>query len=120
METKTKKYQAKYWNNKGDFQTEYDGLFKILVPDEGEASTEAGELLRAATNLYYDHFNNGDCNRENKATQVLFLRRRGFTVPAKKRYSAPFDDSVAIEYDELVNGVVKAVINKIKDGLVKA
>lgn len=57
-----KKYIAKYWNHKGKYQKGYEKLYKQLVPNQGKATTQEGELLRAACNVYYDQFNNGGLN----------------------------------------------------------
>jgi hypothetical protein len=57
-----KNYQPKYWNEKGRYQDLHKSLQEALVPREGEADTEHGEILRIASNLYYDIFNNGGCN----------------------------------------------------------
>jgi hypothetical protein len=53
---------AKYWANEGKFQEDYDRLFKRLVPSSGCSRFTHGEVLRAATRIYYDHYNNGRCN----------------------------------------------------------
>jgi hypothetical protein len=47
-----------YWYETGKYQKLYEKL-KILIPREGKASTEAGEALRCAVNLYYQRNNNG-------------------------------------------------------------
>lgn len=54
-------YAKIYWTNKGRHQRIYDRL-QALVPDEGEADTPAGELMRLMSNVYYDVYNNGGCN----------------------------------------------------------
>tara|TARA_Y100000114_G_scaffold110177_1_gene103781 strand:- start:1654 stop:2145 length:492 start_codon:yes stop_codon:yes gene_type:complete len=51
-----------YWNDEGIYQTEYNELYKILVPDCGDAPTIQGELIRVVSRLNYDYFNNGNCN----------------------------------------------------------
>ena len=51
-----------YWNNNGKYQAIYNGLWKILVPNMGEAETEQGEALRIVSKIYYDYYNNGCCN----------------------------------------------------------
>ena len=51
-----------YWNETGAYQQEYDELWRQLVPLEGEAQTTRGEVLRTASKLYYDFFNNGNMN----------------------------------------------------------
>jgi hypothetical protein len=59
-------YAKTYWSGKGEYQKLYDSLHKKLVPDNGEADTEAGELLRLASNIYHDVYNNGGCNFADK------------------------------------------------------
>ena len=66
MNTKIEKKQTpkgqSYWNETGAYNTEYDILYKQLVPAMGEADTVNGELLRASSRLYYEYFNNGNMN----------------------------------------------------------
>lgn len=51
-----------YWNGNGKFQKEFDKLYKELVPSTGRAKSLRGEVLRAANELYYERFNNGNIN----------------------------------------------------------
>lgn len=51
-----------YWGNNGAYQEEYDRLYEELVPAQGAATTTNGELIRAASRLAYDYYNNGNCN----------------------------------------------------------
>jgi hypothetical protein len=51
-----------YWNENGKFQKELDKLYKELVPSTGRAKSLRGEVLRAANELYYERFNNGNIN----------------------------------------------------------
>ena len=68
MKTKEKTYTEftpigkTYWNDEGVYQTEFDELYKYLVPNCGDAPTIQGELLRVISRLNYDYFNNGNCN----------------------------------------------------------
>lgn len=61
-----------YWNNEGNYQVQYDEL-KKLIPLEGKAPTQKLELLRVATNMYYDVYNNGGMNacRFTETLQIL-------------------------------------------------
>ena len=59
-----------YWNSNGKHQTAYEELSKI-VPSSGPAGTIEGEMLRAATRLYYDYYNNGFCNNTSGAVNYL-------------------------------------------------
>ena len=56
------KMQPLYWGHCGKFQTEYQELYSKLVPREGDADTELGQLIRYASIIYYDIYNNGGCN----------------------------------------------------------
>lgn len=52
-----------YWNEEAAAnQEDYDRLYSELVPDEGEADTVHGMILRAAMRIYYDMYNNGGWN----------------------------------------------------------
>lgn len=57
-----KNYNSTYWSGKGKYRKLYDRLWDELVPHEGEASTEAGEIIRIISRIYYDVHNNGGCN----------------------------------------------------------
>ena len=52
----------------GNMNTEY---FKKLVPDQGEAETVYGELLREINNIYYDRYNNGLCNTPHSINTII-------------------------------------------------
>lgn len=52
----------KYWHDQGRHQKLYRRLYDKLVPDEGNAATTAGEILRSIGNVVYDVGNNGGCN----------------------------------------------------------
>lgn len=95
----------KYWSNKGKHQAAYDRLYKELVPDEGEAQTEFGNVLRSMSNVYYDLYNNSGCNLEDaRRTQYFAL------MDALSLYGYPEDKIAAFkrgirwmlkdEYDE--------------------
>ena len=51
-----------YWNGDHDRQSEYDQLYKELVPAEGKAETVNGELIRCISRLTYEYCNNGNLN----------------------------------------------------------
>lgn len=66
----------KYWNKQGKYQKLYNQFYKELVPDKGRAKTDAGELLRVVSNVYYDIYNNGGVNldvRGSKYRDLLLL-----------------------------------------------
>jgi hypothetical protein len=49
-----------YWDGSGRLSNEYKELFAKLVPGSGPAKTIEGEVLRAASKIYYRHYNDGD------------------------------------------------------------
>lgn len=51
-----------YWNNKGKFQAQYDYVWNNLVPDYGSSDNEHVEAIRCVGRLYYEYYNNGNCN----------------------------------------------------------
>ncbi len=51
-----------YWDNKGKFQAQYDYIYKNLMPTYGSCSNEHIEAIRCASNIYYEYYNNGNCN----------------------------------------------------------
>jgi len=59
-----------YWNNKGQFQEQFDDLIK-LMPIVGNCETQAGEMIRAANRLAYDFYNNGMGNNTSGAANFL-------------------------------------------------
>ena len=63
-----------YWGSKGTYQADYDRLVK-LMPASGNCNTIAGELIRSATRLTYDFYNNGMGNNTSGAAN--FLKEKG-------------------------------------------
>jgi hypothetical protein len=76
-----------YWNKQGRYQVEYDQMID-LMPTEGAADTLAGELIRAATRLAYDFYNNGMCN--NTTGAINYLREQGAVDQATYDAIYPF------------------------------
>ena len=60
-----------YWNGNGMYQADYEVLAKNLLPGNGSAGTYEGEMLRSATRLYYDYYNNGMVNNTSGAVNFL-------------------------------------------------
>lgn len=52
--------ESTYWNGNGKHQEDYERLFDELVPNEGPAKSLQGEVLRAASRLYYRYYNDGE------------------------------------------------------------
>lgn len=53
--------EQSYWCGNGKYQEMNDALAKH-IPGYGESEDKWIELLRCATNIYYDCYNNGGCN----------------------------------------------------------
>ena len=64
-----------YWHNAGKYQADYARLCDELIPGMGAADTVAGEMLRSATRLAHDLYNNGMGN--NTSGAVNFLKAKG-------------------------------------------
>lgn len=67
---KVQLYEGKYWENKGRYEDEAKQL-QALVPTSGKAETMQGEIMRAASKIYYDLFNNGFGNNWTGALDFL-------------------------------------------------
>ena len=51
-----------YWNDKGEFQAQYDYVWEHLIPKEGSSDNEHVEAIRCIGRLYYEYYNNHNCN----------------------------------------------------------
>ena len=60
-----------YWNGKGKLQEQYTQLADELIPASGGCETLGGEVLRAATRIYWDAYNNGFLNNTSGALNFL-------------------------------------------------
>lgn len=67
-----------YWSGKGKFQAAYDELVN-LMPASGKSDTVAGELIRSASRIGYQFYNNGMGN--NVSGAVNLLREKGAIDP---------------------------------------
>lgn len=62
-----------FWDRTHPLSAEAERMFEQLVPVSGQCQTLQGELLRAASKIGYDWYNNGwGCN--NWSGAVIFLR----------------------------------------------
>ena len=60
-----------YWNQTGKYQEQYNQMMDDLVPVSGKCDTLAGELVRSASRLGYDFYNNGMGNNTSGALNFL-------------------------------------------------
>lgn len=71
-----------FWGGNHPLKETYRALSVQLVPDYGRSDTVQGELIRAATRINYDWFNNGwGCN--NWSGAVLFIKQYASELPVK-------------------------------------
>lgn len=99
-----------YWNKKGKHQAEWDKLYSDLVPNQGYASTEQGELLRTLSNVYYDIYNNGGCNLNHGRNSdwhgmVYLLGKLGFKGYPMEKLSAVNP----MEFEDLIHSSQMAI-----------
>lgn len=116
-----------YWNHNGKYQERLDTLSNGLVPISGPADTEAGEILRAVSQIYYDLYNNGFGNqwkgfamylldrvpKLSSETQFMFFDHGGGVTRRDSSFS----------YDrlcEIAEEMVDTVIEHIEDNCLPA
>ena len=64
-----------YWDQEGKYQKEYEAIWEQHVPATGHSAVVGGELVRAASRLTHDFYNNGMGN--NTSGAINFLREFG-------------------------------------------
>lgn len=107
-----------YYNNNGKYQQEYRVLIKAIA-EIGKCRTVAGELMRAATRLSHEFYNNGMCN--NYSPYLYYLNAMGIFKDHENIYDTLFvcgEDALteAIYKDENTNAIesmMDLVIEKI-------
>lgn len=66
---------ANFWNKTHPLSTQYQEFTDKLVPGSGNCDTLQGELMRAASRIGYDWYNNGwGCNNWSGAVQFIGTR----------------------------------------------
>lgn len=88
-----------YWNNQGWYQTEYDRLAK-LMPMMGKCDTVAGELIRAASRLGHDFYNNGMGNNTSGAVNFLLHK----DAIDDKTHATIYEYTRGVQYDGRYEG----------------
>lgn len=51
-----------YYNNKGEFQSQYDYVWEHLMPESGKSNNNHVEAIRVATHIYHEYFDSGNVN----------------------------------------------------------
>ncbi len=60
--TTVKEKTVSFWDGNHPRQKEYELLYGKLVPEQGEADTVNGELVRCISRFFWDYCNNGNMN----------------------------------------------------------
>jgi len=103
-----------YWNQEGKYQTEYDRIIK-LMPDSGNSHVVAGELIRAASRLAHDCWNNGMGNNTSGAAN--FLMQKGAIT--KETYDTVYywtrgrilsDSELDVPMNQLINETIEFIL----------
>lgn len=96
-----------YWDQTGKYQVEYDRLYAKLVPRMGKAPTKRGELLRVASRLYYDIYNNGGGNIHDGALDDELKMLDTFNIPNSDIF---FYKTIDLE---IMEGVIDTIIERV-------
>jgi hypothetical protein len=105
-----------YWHQAGKHQADYVRLCDELIPSMGAADTVAGEMLRSATRLAYDLYNNGMGN--NTSGAVNYLLRKG--VIDKDTHRTIYEYTRGQQYDGHYEGdALQVAIEKTIDATVE-
>jgi hypothetical protein len=91
MTDTTTKFSPGFWNQSHPLAAKQLELFNKLVPPMGEATTPHGEVLRAATRIYYDVYNNGLGNGPF-VDEVTTLRRFQAELTTRMEQPQTFSD----------------------------
>jgi len=111
-----------YWNQRGKYQSDYDRLADALMPATGACDTVAGEMIRAASRLAYDFYNNGCGNNTRGA--VNYLRNKGvidqytyrtvLPLASGGRYRGDYDgDLIQIAFESIVDKTMEKILNNM-------
>lgn len=116
-----------YWAQDGKYQKIYDRL-KELIPDNGKADSMHIELLRCASNLYHDFYNNGAGNLSVYLDQISFIKSWSKEIKAKMRNvrgASPFDKIIdacmadALNESNLISAMLENKVTAVYNGYEK-
>lgn len=111
-----------YWNQKGKYQEQYDQWANELMPMSGTCETVAGEMIRAASKLGYDFYNNGMGNdttgalnylRDNKVIDVDTYKTIVPYTGEYDHYYGKYDgDSLQVAIESMVDQTIEKILAK--------
>jgi hypothetical protein len=101
-----------YWDHNGKFQTLQDQLFQQLVPASGKCNTVEGELLRAASKIYYDYYNNGFGNNWSGAWNFLDSFTGNIPIASELEVLYPYRCGKTGEGPEL-DSALESLVDKV-------
>lgn len=88
-----------FWDNTHPLSAQNEALNDALVPMQGPCETLQGELLRSATKINYDWFNNGwGCNNWSGAVRCLDMFFQFLPVQPSAERIAELKKSLARVY----------------------
>ena len=109
-----------YWNSNGMYQADYEVLAQKLLPGNGKTGTIEGEMLRAATKLYYDYYNNGMCNNTSGPAKFLLRMNEEHFLNVGYALQQVYHEcntgnytpvSLGEPLEEILNSVVKYIVS---------
>jgi hypothetical protein len=111
-----------FWDRTHPRNHAWESQWEALVPDSGRCGTMEGELMRAASRIHYDFYNNGFGNNWSGALNYLD-RYLGLPRPMREelaRWSRgrvyPRHDYGDGEMDALLVELLESVLDKLDTG----
>jgi hypothetical protein len=123
--------KAEFWGGTHPLTEAFETLNEELVPAQGNAPTQHGELLRCMARLYHDVYNNGFGNREVLFGNIVFVQslkdavvpfledskswRRGlenYLVDVGKANEGEDPDQMGAKLEDIMAAVVKYVAHQ--------
>lgn len=114
--------------SENNIKDKVEHLFDILVPEEGNAGTEAGELIRAINKIIYRSYNDGDVFYQGYGIEtcgnalayiIEVLDHKGYSIYDKAEVIADTflkDDA----YDKKIEDIAKDVLDYIFKNIIQS
>ena len=114
-----------YWRKSGTHQKIHNRL-EALIPSEGRADFTHIELLRCASNIYYDFYNNGAGNLHVYKDQLFLIKSWEDEIKAKMQQGVDFDkiigecmEDAEDENRRYISAMLDNEVSSVYDGLEK-